>query len=102
MKKLKIILSALAVVILVVGGYVVYELKFKNYEVADPKVDSIVEEKFELELEDGTKLIIQDGNVETVTSSGASSPTVHNKDNQYDLNTSEEDIDENTFSLLNY
>ena len=95
MKKLKIIVSALAVVILAVGGYVVYELKFKNYEVADPKVDSIVEEEFEIELEDGTKFIIKDGNVETVASSGASSPTEQNENNQSDSNTNSEDTDTN-------
>lgn len=96
MKKLKIFLIALAVIIVGVGGYVVYEMKFKNYEVADPKVDSILEEEFEVELEDGTKLVIgKGGKVETVASNNASSSTENstneNKANNSNTGTNAED-----------
>ena len=95
MKKLKIFLIALAVVILGVGGYVVYELKFKKYEVADAKVDSILEEEFEVELADGTKLVISNGNIETVASNTDSTLTgndsTENQQNDSDTNTNSAD-----------
>ena len=106
MKKLKIIFIALAVVIIAVGGYVLYELKFKNYEVADPNVDKILEEKYEVELADGTKLTIANGNIETVASTEPSSSNKNASDknqNEQDNNSetnihknNDEDADEST------
>lgn len=55
-KKLKIILSIISILVLCVGGYAVYILKFKTYDVADESVNEIVEESFEVELPDGTIL----------------------------------------------
>lgn len=89
MKKLKIFLIALAVIILGVGGYVTYELKFKKYEVADEKVDSIIEEKFEVQLEDGTKLKIDSsGNIESVESTEGSNDASNEQQNNSSVNNS--------------
>lgn len=64
MKKLKYVLIALAVIVLCVGGYIVYELKFKSYDIADPEVDALTEEKFEVELPDGEVIVVdKDGNI---------------------------------------
>lgn len=64
MKKLKYILIALAVIVLCVGGYIIYELKFKSYDTADPEVDALIDESFELELPDGTVIIVdKEGNI---------------------------------------
>ena len=60
-------LSALLVVVLLVvigGGYALYEFKFKTYDVADEKVDDIVEEDYVIQLPDGTEISIDDeGNI---------------------------------------
>lgn len=60
-------LSALLVVVLLVvigGGYALYEFKFKSYDVADEKVDEIVEEDYVIQLPDGTEISIDDeGNI---------------------------------------
>lgn len=64
MKKLKYVLIALGLIILCVGGYIVYELNFKSYDTADPEVDTLIDEKFDLELPDGTVINVdKDGNV---------------------------------------
>lgn len=60
-------LSVLLVVVLLVvigGGYALYEFKFKSYDVADEKVDDIVEEDYVIQLPDGTEISIDDeGNI---------------------------------------
>lgn len=64
MKKLKYILIALAVIVLCIGGYLVYELKFKSYDTADPEVDALIEETYNVELPDGTVIVVdKEGNV---------------------------------------
>lgn len=77
MKKLKYILIALAVVVLGIGGYIVYELKFKSYDTADPEVDSLVEETYDVELPNGTVIVVdKEGNiVENKTSNSQNSST---------------------------
>ncbi|KXH86880.1 hypothetical protein [Sporosarcina sp. HYO08] len=51
MKKfLKISLTIFAVLALAIGGYLLYILKFKQYDVADEEVDTIVEEPYTIEL----------------------------------------------------
>lgn len=74
MKKLKWILGILLVLVLAVGGVVVYFTQIKEYDVADEKVDEVLEEGFELELPDGTVIVVdKDGNVlEDVTPGTAS------------------------------
>jgi hypothetical protein len=110
MKKLKIFLIALAVIILGVGGYVAYELKFKKYEVADEKVDSIIEEKFEVQLEDGTKLKIDSsGNIESIESNEGSNDASKEQQNNSSENNSNsnsndsdaEDADDSSSSANN-
>lgn len=64
MKKLKYIFIALAVIVLCIGGYIVYELKFKSYDTADPEVDALIEETYDVELPDGTMIVVdKDGNI---------------------------------------
>lgn len=64
MKKLKYILLALAVIVLCIGGYIVYELKFKSYDTADPEVDALIEETYNVELPDGTVIVVdKEGNI---------------------------------------
>lgn len=64
MKKLKYIFIALAVIILAIGGYVLYQFKFKTYDVADEQVDEILEETLEIPMPDGTVMVLdKEGNV---------------------------------------
>ncbi|MFY0741920.1 hypothetical protein AB1K09_05260 [Solibacillus silvestris] len=64
MKKLKYIFIALAVIVLCIGGYIVYELKFKSYDTADPEVDALIEETYNVELPDGTVIVVdKKGNI---------------------------------------
>lgn len=64
MKKLKYIFIALAVIVLCIGGYIVYELKFKSYDTADPEVDALIEETYNVELPDGTTIVVdKEGNI---------------------------------------
>lgn len=64
MKKLKYVLIALAVIVLGVAGYLVYELKFKSYDTADTEVDALLEETFEVALPDGSVILVdKDGNI---------------------------------------
>ncbi|KGR76402.1 hypothetical protein [Ureibacillus manganicus] len=58
------ILSGLLVIILGFAGYVLYEFKIKQYDVADPVVDEIIEENYVIDLPDGNKMIIdKEGNI---------------------------------------
>ena len=64
MKILKWLLLSLGVVILLGGSYVLYEFKFKTYDVADEKVDEIVGGGYEIELPDGTSMKVgKDGQI---------------------------------------
>lgn len=91
MKKFKMFLIALAVIFVAAGGYLIYELKFKSYDVADEKVDSIIEEEFEVELPDGqVAKISKDGNVEIISSSSTSSETNASGSSQSNSNDSSE------------
>ena len=52
MKKLKLALLALAIIIICIGAYVLYEFKFKTYDVEDATVDAIINENYDVELPD--------------------------------------------------
>ncbi|WP_339251829.1 hypothetical protein NSQ43_16020 [Sporosarcina sp. FSL W8-0480] len=65
-KKLIISLSALMVIALCVGGYLLYIIKFKEYDVADESIDEIIEESFEIELPDGTIITLDDSGEDIV------------------------------------
>src|SRR5690606_13235837 len=63
-KKLKYRLLALPVAGLGIGGDIVYELKFKTYDTGDPEVDALTEETYNVELPDGTVIVVdKDGNI---------------------------------------
>lgn len=76
-KALKIAAIVIGSLALVIGGYILYIAKFKDYDVADTQVDEIVREPYVIELPDGGTLEIEedgtvtekdaDGNVITVT-----------------------------------
>jgi len=58
------LILAFVLILAGLGGYGLYIFKFKKYDVADPEVDKIVEDPFEITMPDGTELIIdKDGNV---------------------------------------
>lgn len=49
---------------LIAGGYLFYELKIKEYDVADAQVDEIINENITVDLPDGTKLVLDaEGNI---------------------------------------
>lgn len=62
--KWKYVLLVFALLILGAGGYGVYVFKFKEYDVADPELDEIVEDPYVVTLPDGTQLVIdKDGEI---------------------------------------
>lgn len=62
--KWKYILLVFSLLILGAGGYGVYVFKFKEYDVADPEIDEIIEDPYILTLPDGTQLVIgKDGEI---------------------------------------
>lgn len=63
-KRIKWILLSLLVIILAAGGYALYLFKFKEYEVADPAVDEVVEDGYRITLPDGSEVTLdKEGNV---------------------------------------
>ncbi|MHC8514326.1 hypothetical protein [Sporosarcina sp. ITBMC105] len=59
-KKLKIGLSVLLALVLCAAGYILYIVKFKQYDVADEEVTEIVKEQYTIELPDGTIITLDD------------------------------------------
>ena len=63
-KKLKIFLIIFFVIILAAVSYLLYIFKFKEYDVADDEVKEIIADPYEIELPDGSKIVIgEDGTV---------------------------------------
>ncbi|MFC5604814.1 hypothetical protein [Sporosarcina koreensis] len=63
-KKWKITIAVVLALVLGAGAYLAYILKFKEYDVADEEVEEIIANPYEIELPDGTKLVIgEDGTV---------------------------------------
>lgn len=63
-KVIKYALLIIGCLVLVGGGYLFYELKIKEYDVADEQVDEIIKENITVELPDGTKLVLDaEGNI---------------------------------------
>lgn len=63
-KKLKIASIIVGIIVLCAAGYLLYIMKFKEYDVADESVDEIIGESYEIELPDGTKITLsEDGEV---------------------------------------
>lgn len=72
-KHWKKIVLVLGIIFLSVAGYLVYLFQFKEYDVADEQVDEITKENYEVELPDGSKIIVDgDGNVIEEGSDGSS------------------------------
>jgi len=91
-KKLKIFLLISLLIITAGAGYLLYEFKFKEYDVADEEVEQIVEDPYTLEMPDGTTITLDDdgevvdatetisknlkaGSVGTTTTTGETSTT---------------------------
>ena len=83
MKKLKYFLLAFVILLLAAGGYILYELKLKQHDVADEKVDEILEEAYTVELPDGTVITI-DANGEIVDDGATASQLT--EENNTDVN----------------
>lgn len=58
-KKLKILLISTLVLVAIVGGYLLYIFQFKEYEVADDEIEEIMENAYDVELPNGTKLVVK-------------------------------------------
>ncbi|MFY3790530.1 hypothetical protein ACOQFO_02240 [Ureibacillus sp. MALMAid1270] len=92
-KKKKIwlyVLSGFLLIILGLGGYIIYELKIKQYDVADPVVDELIEENYVIQLPDGSELVIdKEGNIveEKPAESNAESTTANNTNSQTNEST---------------
>lgn len=72
----KILLGLLAVVF-IVGGIVLYQFKFKEYDVADEEIEKITDEDYEIELPDGTTIGgDEDGEIEEGSESGGEGASV--------------------------
>lgn len=71
MKKwLRTTLILALVLVAIVGGYALYEFKLKTYDIADEKVDEIIEDNYTIELPDGTEITLdRDGEIVKETSS---------------------------------
>jgi hypothetical protein len=70
-KKLKWFLLSFLVIVLAVGGYILYEFKLKTYDVADKQVDAIIDDGFTLALPDGTEMKVDaKGKIQDETVSG--------------------------------
>lgn len=65
-KKKWLLYVSLVIVLLAVlgGGYALYEFKFKSYDIADEKVDELVEDNYVIELPDGNEITVdKDGHI---------------------------------------
>ena len=76
MKHWQKIVLVLGIIFLSIAGYFVYIFQFKEYEIADEKVDKVVEEAYEVALPDGSVIIVdKDGEiVEGATAAGGAVP----------------------------
>lgn len=72
-KKLKIFFLVAIIIILAGVSYILYEFKFKTYDVADDEVNEIIDEPYNLELPDGM-VIEQEDSAASDTSGGSSAP----------------------------
>lgn len=64
------ILGTFLLLVIGIAGYILYEFKFKQYDVADPVIDKILEEDFVINFPDGEQLIInKDGEIIETASS---------------------------------
>ena len=73
---IKRLLLVFGIVMLLGGSYVIYLLKFKDYDVADSEVTEITRETFNIELPDGSTIELdEDGNIVETDSSSASNST---------------------------
>lgn len=73
---LKRLLVVFGIVILLGGSYVIYLLKFKEYDVADSEVTEITRETFNIELPDGSTIELdEDGNIVESDASGNTGST---------------------------
>lgn len=79
-KKRKIwpyILVTFLLLVIGVAGFILYEFKLKQYDVADPVIDKILEEDFVINFPDGEQLIIsKDGEIKETASKTVQNTTL--------------------------
>ncbi|KGR73966.1 hypothetical protein [Ureibacillus sinduriensis] len=97
MKKwLRSILIVAFLLVAIVGGYALYEFKFKTYDVADEKVDEIIEDNYVIELPDGTELTLgRDGEIVKETSKQVVSNNEENVNSTETLSSKPNNISNN-------
>lgn len=60
----KYILLVFVLLVVSIGGYGLYIFKFKEYDVADPEVEEIIEDPYVITLPDGTEIVVdKEGNI---------------------------------------
>lgn len=60
----KYILLVFVLLVVSIGGYGIYIFKFKEYDVADPEVEEIIEDPYVITLPDGTEIVVdKEGNI---------------------------------------
>lgn len=59
-KKWKITIAIVLALVLGAGAYLAYIFKFKEYDVADDEVEEIISNPYDVELPDGSKLVISE------------------------------------------
>jgi hypothetical protein len=60
----KYILLVFVLFVVSIGGYGIYIFKFKEYDVADPEVEEIIEDPYVITLPDGTEIVVdKEGNI---------------------------------------
>jgi len=63
-KHWKKVLAVFVAILVIVGGYLIYILQFKEYDVADKEVTEITKETYTLGLRDGTVIELdEEGNI---------------------------------------
>lgn len=87
-KKLKIFLLTALIIVIGAAGYLLYEFKFKTYDVADEAVKEIVADPYKVELPDGSTILIgENGEVveQTGTKKNTHTVTTSTSSNSEDL-----------------
>lgn len=98
-KHWKKILLSFVVLLLAVGGYLLYIFKFKEYDIADEEVEEITKETYKLELPDGSTIELdEDGNIVESDSSTDGKVAAAENDDSSTGGSSNGDSDQNDSS----
>lgn len=85
----KYILLVFVLLVVSIGGYGLYIFKFKEYDVADPEVEEIIEDPYVITLPDGTEIVVdKEGNI---IEERKDEPAEENSDGSQNEDTQSED-----------